>query len=53
MIARLQAENPGVADSMLAALKHVIPSHLMDAGLFDFQRLAEDSGSVEVALEAV
>ncbi|MYC82475.1 MAG: tRNA 2-thiocytidine(32) synthetase TtcA [Acidobacteria bacterium] len=53
LIARLQAENPGVGDSMLAALKHVIPSHLMDAGLFDFQRLAEASGSVEVELEAV
>ena len=53
LIARLQAENPGVGDSMLAALKHVIPSHLMDAELFDFQRLTEDSGSVEVALEAV
>lgn len=53
LIARLQAENPGVGDSMLAALKHVIPSHLMDAGLFDFQRLAEASGPVEVELEAV
>ena len=53
LIARLQAENPGVGDSMLAALKHVIPSHLMDAGLFDFQRLAEVSGPVEVEMEAV
>jgi len=53
LIARLQAENPGVGDSMLAALKHVIPSHLMDAGLFDFQRLAEVSGPVEEELEAV
>ena len=53
LIARLQAENPGVGDSMLAALKHVIPSHLMDAGLFDFQRLAEASGPVEEELEAV
>ncbi len=53
LIARLQEENPGVGDSMLAALKHVIPSHLMDAGLFDFQRLAEASGPVEVELEAV
>jgi len=53
LIARLQAENPGVGDSMLAALKHVIPSHLMDANLFDFRRLDEISGSVEVELEAV
>lgn len=53
LIARLQAENPGVGDSMLAALKHVIPSHLMDAELFDFQRLGGPSGSVEVELEAV
>ena len=53
LIARLQGENPGVGDSMLAALKHVIPSHLMDAELFDFQRLGGPSGSVEVELEAV
>lgn len=53
LIARLQAENPGVGDSMLASLKHVIPSHLMDAELFDFQRLGGPSGSVEVELEAV
>lgn len=53
LIARLQAENPGVGDSLLAALKHVIPSHLMDARLFDFQRLAEASGPVEEQLETV
>ena len=53
LISRLQAENPGVGDSMLAALKHVIPSHLMDARLFDFGELAGNSGSVEVALKAV
>lgn len=53
LIARLQGENPGVGDSMLAALKHVIPSHLMDARLFDFQRLAEPSGPVEEPLETV
>ncbi len=53
LIARLQEENPGVGDSMLAALKHVIPSHLMDARLFDFQRLAEASGPVEEPLETV
>ena len=53
LITRLQAENPGVGDSMLAALKHVIPSHLMDAKLFDFRHLAGTSGSVEVELEAV
>ena len=53
LIARLQAENPGVGDSLLAALKHVIPSHLMDARLFDFQRLTEASGPVEEQLETV
>lgn len=53
LIARLQGENPRVGDSMLAALKHVIPSHLMDAKLFDFQRLGEASGSKAVELEAV
>lgn len=53
LIDRLQRENSGVGDSMLAALKHVIPSHLMDAKLFDFQRLGEASGSVAAELEAV
>lgn len=53
LITRLQAENPGVGDSMLAALKHVIPSHLLDAKLFDFQGLAGTSASAEVELEAV
>ncbi|MDE2758097.1 MAG: tRNA 2-thiocytidine(32) synthetase TtcA [Acidobacteriota bacterium] len=51
LIARLQAENAGVGDSMLAALKHVIPSHLMDADLFDFGKLAGNPGLVESALE--
>ena len=53
LIGRLQAENRGVGDSMLAALKHVIPSHLMDARLFDFGELAGSPGSVQVGLGAV
>ncbi len=53
LIARLQVENPGVRDSMLAALKQVVPSHLMDSGLFDFRNLAGTSDSLEAGLDAV
>src|SRR5215831_7043790 len=34
LIDQLQSEIPGIRDSMLAALGHVVPSHLMDASLF-------------------
>ena len=53
LITKLQAENPGVGDSMLVSLKHVIPSHLMDAKLYDFKRLDSNSSSVAVELEAI
>lgn len=34
MLADLDAQNPGVRESMLAALANVRPSHLLDAGLW-------------------
>ncbi len=37
LIAELEAEIPGVRDSLLAAVGRVIPSHLMDRKLFDFR----------------
>jgi tRNA 2-thiocytidine biosynthesis protein TtcA len=53
LVAELQGENSGVRDSMLAALKHVVPSHLMDSRLFDFRGLAGNSNCLEAELDAV
>ncbi len=53
LVAELQGENSGVRDSMLAALKHVVPSHLMDSRLFDFRGLAGHSNCLEAELDAV
>jgi tRNA 2-thiocytidine biosynthesis protein TtcA len=53
LIDELQGEIPGIRDSMMAALGHVIPSHLMDASLFDFKALAMQSGDVSAELDAV
>jgi len=53
LIDELQAEIPGIRDSMIAALGRVIPSHLMDSRLFDFKGLAGQTGSVSAELDAV
>jgi tRNA 2-thiocytidine biosynthesis protein TtcA len=53
LIDELQSEIPGIRDSMLAALGHVVPSHLMDASLFDFRALATQTGDVAAELDAV
>lgn len=39
MLYAWEKEAPKRIDSMLAALKSVVPSHLMDTGLFDFRTL--------------
>ena len=44
MLNAWEKESPKKIDSMLAALKCVVPSHLMDTGLFDFRALG---GSIE------
>jgi tRNA 2-thiocytidine biosynthesis protein TtcA len=36
LVNELELEIPGIRDSMLAALGRVVPSHLMDRGIFDF-----------------
>lgn len=53
LIDELQSEIPGIRDSMMAALGHVIPSHLMDACLFDFKALSAQSGDVSAELDAL
>ena len=44
LVAQLQIENPKIKESMLAAMKHVIPSHLMDLKLFAFRQLVRAEG---------
>jgi len=53
LVDELQCEIPGIRDSMMAALGHVVPSHLMDSGLFDFKALAAETGDVSAELDAV
>ena len=55
LINDLADEIPMLRDSMLAALGRVVPSHLMDAGLFDFKALGrtvkpDDAGQVETTI---
>lgn len=45
MIQAWEAESPGRADSMLAALGNVAPSHLLDRRLFDFSSLRSSDGT--------
>ncbi len=45
MLRRWEAENPNRVDSILAGLKNVVPSHLMDADLFDFGGLTRETPS--------
>ncbi len=52
LITDLEREIPHVRSSMLTALGHVIPSHLLDPQLFDFKRLAPAVGDVESELDA-
>jgi tRNA 2-thiocytidine biosynthesis protein TtcA len=40
MLADIERRMPGRKDTMLRALAHVNPSHLLDPNLFDFSSLA-------------
>jgi len=42
MLRRWETENPNRVDSILAGLRNVVPSHLMDTALFDFGSLQPD-----------
>jgi len=51
LIADLEKEIPDVRASMLTALGHAVPSHLLDANLFDFRKLSAGVGDVEAELD--
>ena len=45
MLHRWEIENPNRVESILAGLKNVVPSHLMDPGLFDFGGLTRETAT--------
>lgn len=53
LVSELEKEIPEVRSSMLAAMGRVIPSHLLDAGLFDFKGIGPaKTGDVGAELDA-
>jgi len=51
LITELEKEIPHVRASMLTALGHAVPTHLLDPHLFDFRKLAAGTGDVEAELD--
>ncbi len=51
LIEELEREIPHVRASMLTALGHAVPSHLLDPNLFDFKKLSAGCGDVEAELD--
>src|SRR5437660_11561028 len=51
LITELEQEIPHVRASMLTALGHAVPTHLLDPHLFDFRKLAAGTGDVEAELD--
>ena len=51
LVQELQEEIPGIRDSILASLGHVVPSHLLDTRCFDFKGLSAQSGDVQAELD--
>ena len=43
-----ESQSPGTKSTMLRALSHVRPSHLLDADLFDFEGLAPQGQDADV-----
>jgi tRNA 2-thiocytidine biosynthesis protein TtcA len=53
LIEGLEKEIPNVRASMLTALGHAVPTHLLDPNLFDFKKLSATTGDVEAELDLV
>ncbi len=51
LITDLEQDIPNIRSSMLTALGHAIPSHLLDHRLFDFKKLKAASGDIEAELD--
>src|SRR5947207_9863310 len=51
LITELEKEIPHVRASMLTALGHAVPTHLLDPSLFDCKKLAAGTGDVEAELD--
>src|SRR5437660_1345622 len=51
LIAELEKEIPHVRASMLTALGHAVPTHLLDPRLFDFKKLSAGIGDLKAELD--
>jgi tRNA 2-thiocytidine biosynthesis protein TtcA len=51
LIDELEKEIPHVRASMLTALGHAVPTHLLDPNLFDFKKLSAGIGDVKAELD--
>jgi tRNA 2-thiocytidine biosynthesis protein TtcA len=51
LVEELQKEIPELRGSMLAAMGRIVPSHLLDRGLFDFQSLSVQTGDISEELD--
>lgn len=51
LIEDLEKEIPHVRASMLTALGHAVPTHLLDRSLFDFTKLSSGTGDVAAELD--
>src|SRR6478672_11856785 len=53
LIEDLEKEIPNIRASMLTALGHAVPTHLLDPNLFDFTKLSSGIGDIAAELDLV